>query len=80
MGTRLAREAKNAQACQHQGLGAITRRDTTLELFVLIQPWAGCEVDFVRGSSKLADRHIVGQPVDFVALKGVGRFLIIVRP
>jgi hypothetical protein len=79
MGTRLAREAKNAQACQHQGLGAITRRDTTLELFVLIQPWAGCEVDFVRDSSKLADRHIVGQPVDFV-VKGVGRFLIIVRP
>ena len=74
MATRLAGEAKKAQACQHQGLGAITRRHTTFELFVLIQPWAGCEVEFVQDSSKLTDRHVVGQPVDFVALKGVGRF------
>jgi hypothetical protein len=43
MGTRLAEEAQTAQEGQHQGLGAITRRHTTLELFVLIQPWAGRE-------------------------------------
>jgi hypothetical protein len=79
MGTRLGRRARR-QECQHQGLGAITRRHTTLERFVLIQPWAGCEVEFLQDSSKLADCHIVGQPVDFVALKGVGRVLIIVRP
>jgi hypothetical protein len=43
MSARLAGEAKKAQECQHQGLGAITRRHTMLELFVLIQPWAGRE-------------------------------------
>jgi hypothetical protein len=36
-------------------------------------------VEFARDSSKLADSQIVGQLVDFVALKGVGRVLITVR-
>jgi hypothetical protein len=48
MGTLLAGEAKKAQACQHQGLGAIPRRQTSLERFVLIQPWSGSEVEFVQ--------------------------------
>jgi hypothetical protein len=57
-------------------------RDDTPRSIVLflIQPWAGCEVEFVQDSSKLADRHIVAQSVDFVALKDVGRVWIIVRP
>jgi hypothetical protein len=32
-------------------------------------------IESVQDSSKLADRQIVGQSVDFVALKGVGRLL-----